>query len=38
MLRAHSGMSNGIMEHLGITHHTARVARDTFWDVLKLAE
>ena len=31
-------MGNRILGHFGISQNQARVARDTWWDVLKLSE
>lgn len=38
LLRAEAGMANRVLQHFGITENQARVARDTWWDVLKLSE
>ena len=38
LLRAETGMANRVLQHFGISENQARVARDAWWDVLKLAE
>ena len=38
LLRTEAGMGNLILRHFGISQNQARVARDTWWDVLKLSE
>ena len=38
LLRAETGMGNRVLRHFGISQNQARVARDTWWDVLKLGE
>jgi ATP-dependent Clp protease ATP-binding subunit ClpC len=38
LLRTTDGMGVSVLEHFGITHASVRIARDTFWERLKLAE
>lgn len=38
LLRVTDGMGFSVLEHFGITHAAARIARDTFWERLALAE
>ncbi|MDA0798386.1 MAG: hypothetical protein O2884_06930 [Chloroflexi bacterium] len=38
LLRVTDGMGISVLEHFGITHAATRIARDTFWERLKLAE
>lgn len=38
LLRVTDGMGFSVLEHFGITHAAARIARDTFWERLRLAE
>lgn len=38
LLRTEAAMGNRILRHFDISQDKARVARDTWWDVLKLSE
>jgi hypothetical protein len=38
LLRIPDGLAYSVLEHLGITHAGARIARDTFWKRLGLSE
>jgi len=38
LLSIEMGMGNQVLRHLGINESAARIARDTWWDVLRLSE
>ena len=38
LLREPNGMGGRVLRYFGIQHHAARATRDTWWEVLRLAE
>lgn len=38
LLRVENGMGHALLRYFGLNEHLVRAARDTWWDVLKLAE